>query len=162
MLYLFFLLPIMSMPIIAIEKSVIFDMPRSAVLGKEIHVSDTAYTGSYTVIVLSYGADGVYGDTDKSNIIEAMNQKYNNPNFGSMSRNQILAVIHGASIDSPKSDDLINVQRLAVEAPKSYAVRLDDPIVSVAVGEPLTVTGTSDKKEGSEIIITVERPGDIE
>jgi hypothetical protein len=119
---------------------------------KEIHVSDTAYTGPYAVIVLSYGVDGVYGDTDKSNIIEAMNQKYNNPNLGCMSRNHILALILDASIESPKSDDLLNVQRLAVEAPKSYAVRLDDPIVPVAVGELLTVTGTSDKKEGSEII----------
>jgi hypothetical protein len=128
---------------------------------KEIHVSDTAYTGSYTVIVLSYGADGVYGDTDKSNIIEAMNQKYNTPNLGGMLLDQILDVISGASIDSPKSEDLFNVQQLVVEAPKSYAVRLDDPIVPVAVGEILTVTGTSDKKEGSEVIITVERPSEI-
>jgi len=122
---------------------------------KEFHVSDTAYTGTYFVVVLSYGIDGVYGDTDRSNIIGAINQKYNNPNLRSMSQDYILSLILGASINSTVSDDLSMVMQLAVKAPKSYVVRLD-PIEDVVVGELLKVTGTSDKKEGSEIIITVE------
>jgi len=109
------------------------------------------------VVVLSYGIDGVYGDTDRSNIIGAINQKYNNPNLRSMSQDHILSLILGASINSTVSDDLSMVMRLAVKAPKSYVVRLD-PIADVVVGELLTVTGTSDKKEGSVIIIIVEGP----
>lgn len=124
---------------------------------KEFHVSDTAYTGTYFVVVLSYGIDGVYGDTDRSNIIGAINQKYNNPDLRSMSQDHILSLILGASINSTVSDDLSMVMRLAVKAPKSYAVRLD-PIEDVVVEELLAVTGTSDKKEGSEIVITVEGP----
>jgi hypothetical protein len=92
---------------------------------KEFYVRGTAYMGSYLVIVLSYGVDGVYGNTDRSNILEAINQEYNNPNLGSMSQDHILSLILGASINSPMSDDLSMVMRLAVKAPKSYAVRLD-------------------------------------
>ena len=127
---------------------------------KEFHVSDTAYTGSYLVIVVSYGIDGVYGNTGKSNIIEAINQEYNNPNLGSITQYRILHLILEGIIESPISDDYAYIGGLAVVAPKSYAARLD-PIEDVEIGESLVVTGTSNKKDGSEIVVTVKGPVDL-
>ena len=70
---------------------------------------------------------------------------------------QIFAILEDATYGSAGSDDLCWVGYINVEAPFLTL----DPIASVAVGEPLVVTGTSSRKERFAIVITVKGPVEL-
>jgi PGF-CTERM protein len=72
-------------------------------------------------------------------------------------QDQIIAIIQDATVDAAGSDDLIWIGSIKVETP---VVELD-PIQTVGVGEPLIITGTSNRKDGFAIIITVKGPTEL-
>jgi PGF-CTERM protein len=121
---------------------------------KKLDVRDTANTGTYLVVVLSRGIDGEYGDNQGPDLPQALN-KYAG-DLSTKTQDQILSILEGLTT-RPGSDDLMWVGYIKVETP--YVTL--DPIESVAVGEPLKVTGESNRKDGYAIVVTVTGPKEL-
>jgi PGF-CTERM protein len=117
---------------------------------KKIGVGGDVDTGSYVIGVLSPGPDGEYGKTGWSSIDEALDD------YTTTGRTQaeILEIIDDITY---LSDDLLWVGAIKVEAP---FVSLN-PIASVGVGEPLVVTGTTNREEGFTIVVTCKGPVEL-
>jgi hypothetical protein len=124
---------------------------------QKIDVTENADTGTYVVAVLSPGGDGIYnglpGDVTPTTFPAAFAATYNLPNFPK-TQAQIIAMAGDATIDAPGSDDLAWLDYIAVQSP---FVLVDTPAHG-ARGEPLIVTGTSNRKEGSIVMIDVKGP----
>lgn len=115
---------------------------------KEINVCYEARGGIYVVMVLSYGADGVYGNTEESNIVDAV------PNIRGKTQEKVIAMIDDMCM---VGDDLRWYSMIKVESPE---VNLN-PIEDIRIGDNLIVTGTCNKEDGSVIVITVEGPVEL-
>jgi len=120
---------------------------------KKISVDDNADTGKYLVIVLSPGSDSKYGKAGYDSIEEALGYY----TLGGKTQDEILDIIQDATFGAVGSDDLAWRTYLRVETP---TVTLN-PVASVAVGEPLVVTGVSNRVEGHTIIVTVKGPVEL-
>ncbi|MBA7524549.1 hypothetical protein ES705_16690 [subsurface metagenome] len=121
---------------------------------KKVDAGANVDTGSYLVVVLSKGSDDKYGKLGDNNLVEAVVDRYS---LSGRTQEQILAILEDATFGAAGSDDLSWVGYINVEAP---FVTLN-PIASVAVGEPLVVTGTSSRKERFAIVITVKGPVEL-
>jgi PKD repeat protein len=125
---------------------------------KRINVGFNVDVGSYAIVVLSPGADGVYNGlppgTSVDNFMEELEKKYI---LASKTQEQLIAIIQDATIAAAGSDDLLYLVYIKVEVPY---VELD-PIENVMVGEPLVVTGTSNRRDGFAIVITVKGPKEL-
>jgi len=120
---------------------------------KKVTVGTNADTGSYLVVVLSKGIDDKYGKLGANSLTEAL-AGYT---FTGRTQEQLLAIIEDATYGSAGSDDLYWVGYVKVAA----ATVTLDPITSLGVGEPLVVTGTTNRKEGVAIVITVKGPMEL-
>ncbi|RLI00413.1 hypothetical protein DRO38_06510, partial [Candidatus Bathyarchaeota archaeon] len=120
---------------------------------KKISVDVNADTGKYLVIVLSPGSDSKYGKAGYDSIERALGDY----TLGGKTQDEIFDIIQDATFGAVGSDDLAWRTYLRVETP---TVRLN-PVASVAVGEPLVVTGTSNRAEGHTIIVTVKGPVEL-
>ena len=120
---------------------------------KKISVDDNADTGKYLVIVLSPGSDSKYGKAGYDSIGKALGYY----TLGGKTQDEILDIIQDATFGAVSSDDLVWSTYLRVETP---TVTLN-PVASVAVGEPLVVTGISNRAEGHTIIVTVKGPVEL-
>jgi PKD repeat protein len=121
---------------------------------KKIEVGGDVDTGRYLIVVLSKGGDGVYGnDAANTDLTKAL-AGYN---LIAKTQEQILAIAEDATSGAAGSDDLMYLLYIKVEIPY---VELD-PIESVIVGEPLVVTGTSNRKEGFAIVVTAKGPTEL-
>jgi len=120
---------------------------------KELYVDEDADTGKYAVVEVSPGRNGVYDEINDDHLFGAEFEAAYGPleDIGSKTRDQILAIIQDATIDAAGSDDLMVVGYIKVETPM---VSLN-PITGVDAGEPLVVTGTSNREDGYTIIVTV-------
>ena len=124
---------------------------------KKMTVQEDATTGYYDIYVLCTGCsgmDGEWGMTSESDLEAALDKRYGIPSLTTgiiTTKTQaeigdiLEDLIYGAG-----SDDLMVKDRLKVETPY---VRLD-PVAAVSVGEPLVVTGTSNRQEGYAIVVT--------
>jgi PKD repeat protein len=125
---------------------------------KRINVGFNVDVGSYAIVVLSPGADGVYNGlppgTSVDNFMEELEKKYN---LFYKTQEQLIAIISDATIAAAGSDDLLYVVYVKVEA--AY-VKLE-PIMAVGVGEPLVVTGTTNREEGFAIVVTAKGPTEL-
>jgi len=121
---------------------------------KKIRVDDEANNGSYLVIVLSPGSDGMYGKVGYTNIKEALGAY----TLSGKTQDEVLAIVQDATVGAVGSGDLMWLTYVRVGTP---TVTLN-PIATVTVGEPLVVTGTSNHGDGHTIIITVKGPGTVE
>ncbi|RLG29052.1 hypothetical protein DRN97_12510, partial [Methanosarcinales archaeon] len=120
---------------------------------KKISVDVNADTGKYLVIVLSPGSDSKYGKAGYDSIERALGDY----TLGGKTQDEIFDIIQDATFGAVGSDDLAWRTYLRVETP---TVTLN-PVASVAVGEPLVVTGTSNRAEGHTIIVTVKGPVEL-
>ena len=118
---------------------------------EKINVDYDAYCGMYFVMMLNYGADGIYGDTDESSIIDAV------PDLRGGTQDNVMALISDCTVDIAGSDDLIWFGYVKVESPY---VNLN-PIEGVRVGDALVVTGICNRKDGAIICVTVEGPVEL-
>ena len=125
---------------------------------KKIRVGPNVDTGSYLVAVLSPGRDDVYngltGNVGVSDFMTSLAAQYN---LASKTQEQLLAIIQDATVEAAGSDDLLWTDYIKVGSP---FVTLD-PIASVTVGEPLVVTGTTNREEGFAILVTVKGPVEL-
>ncbi len=126
----------------------------------KVSVSDDADSGKYLVIVLCPGKDrqynGLPADTDVSNFVDKLTEQYG-LDASSKSQDAFLSVIEDATISAAGTDDLIWVGYVKAEEGR---VTLD-AIADVGAGEPLVVSGTTNRKDGHPIVITVKGPMEI-
>lgn len=120
----------------------------------KIGVDDDADTGRYAVAVLSLGRDGIYNGIVTNDLIDGIADVYE---LSGKTQYQILDILQYATIDAAVSDDLMWVGYIKVESPY---VRLN-PTSDVHIGEPLKVTGTTNRKDGTLLIITVRGPVEL-
>jgi len=105
-------------------------------------------TGRWIALVLAPGRDDEYAALGTP---EAGGLKLDSfPDLDGKNQEQILAVIKDNTVDVAGSDDLLVERTFRVE---SGYVRLD-PIASVAVGEPLVISGTTNREPDTRISIS--------
>jgi len=121
---------------------------------KKINVGAEANNGSYLVIVLSPGSDNRYGKAGYDSIERALGDY----TLSGKTQDEVLAIVQDATVGAVGSGDLMWLTYVRVGTP---TVTLN-PIATVTVGEPLVVTGTSNRGDGHTIIITVKGPGTVE
>ena len=114
---------------------------------EEETMTEDLETGAWIALILAPGRDGVYETGDEAGGLA----------IGSFAgigagknQAQILAIIRDQTVDEAGSDDLLVELRFKVESPY---VRLD-PIASVAKGEPLNVSGVTNREPETTITIS--------
>jgi len=121
----------------------------------EIRVDENADTGTYSIAVLSYGRDGVWGTSGSNNLTGVLSSYPGS--LAVKTQEQILAILKDRTINAAGSDDLLSINTIKVENPK---VRLDD-IEDVMIGGSIVVSGYTNRKEDFGFIITVEGPVEL-
>jgi len=122
---------------------------------KRIPVDKNADTGNYLVLALSTGVNNIYDGIETGNLIEGLISNYGD--LTHKSQDQLLAIIADATTAAAGSDDIMWYAYLIIEF--SY-VNLN-PIEDVHIGELLKVTGTTNKEDGTPIVITVKGPVEL-
>ena len=121
---------------------------------KKMQVQEDATADYYDIYVLCAGMDDEWGMTGQENLVDALDVKYNIPSLDSCiictKTQEDIDDILDNLINTPGADDLMVKLRLKVEMPY---VRLD-PVASVNAGQPLVVTGESNRQDGYTIVIT--------
>jgi len=123
---------------------------------EKISVRKGAGTGTYLIVVLSYGRDGGWGKSGNADLINVISYNYTSL-LSIKTQEQILAILKDRTINAAGSDDLLCINTIKVENPK---VRLDD-IEDVLLGGNIVVSGYTNRKEDFGIIITVEGPVEL-
>ncbi|MGB2841402.1 MAG: PGF-CTERM sorting domain-containing protein [Halobacteriota archaeon] len=123
---------------------------------KKVTVKANADTGSYLVVVLSKGSDDKYG-LSAAELNTSTGGALAGYTLAAKTLDQILAILEDAMWGAAGSDDLYDVKYVKVAA----AVVTLDPVASVGIGEPLVVTGTTNRKEGFAIVLTVKGPMEL-
>jgi len=86
---------------------------------KRIKVDSSADTGNYTILVLSPGIDGVYGDSSYKYIDSILDLDGAGPELGAMdvsnkTKGEIVRIIEDATVNAAGSDDLIWMGNITV------------------------------------------------
>ncbi|MGB7532276.1 MAG: PGF-CTERM sorting domain-containing protein [Halobacteriota archaeon] len=117
---------------------------------EDIAMVEGVDTGAWIAVVASPGRDGDYGSTDigAGNIDDLIDDL--GLNFAGKDRDQIMAILTDNTIDVAGSDDLVVVLAFKVE---SGYVDLN-PAETVAIGEPLNLTGVTNREPGA--IVTID------
>jgi PGF-CTERM protein len=123
---------------------------------KKINVGENVDTGSYLVILVTPGADGKYGKSGESELVSATEYEtaFAPYYFAAKTQEDVMAIIEDAI---SLSDDLVWVGYIKVEA--AYVAL--DTIADVGIGEPLAVTGTTNREEGFTIVVTAKGPKEL-
>lgn len=120
----------------------------------KIDVDRDAQVGYYDIAVLSPGRDGIYNGVVTNDLIHGIANVYG---LLEKTQDQILSILEAATVDAAGSDDFLWIGRIKVESPY---VSLN-PSSDVHIGEPLIVTGTTNWKDGSQIMIYVQGPVEL-
>ncbi len=128
---------------------------------KKMTVQEDATAGYYDIYVLCAGMDGEWGTTGQEDLEAALDERYGIPSLTegvitTKTQAEIEDILEDL-VTTPGSDDLMVELRLKVET--AY-VKLD-PVADVTVGEPLVVTGTSNRQEGYVIVVTCKGPVEL-
>ena len=118
---------------------------------EKIDVGVDADTGTYSIAVLNYGRDGVWGTSGNDNLLEVISNDYST-SLAVKTSDQILAILKDKTINVAGSDDLLGIATIKVE---NGFVTLDK-IEDVPLGKNIEVTGITNRKLGTSIIVTVE------
>ncbi len=126
---------------------------------KRINVGDDVDTGKYLVMVLSSGGDGVWGKNGYSELYNPNDPSDPETALGQYNhtirtQEEMLEIVEDQTF---LSDDQLWIDMVNVEPPY---VSLD-PIVDVTIGEPLGVSGTTNREEGYTIAVTVKGPVEL-
>jgi len=129
---------------------------------KKMTVQEDATSGYYDIYVLSVGMDDEWDMTGTSNLEEALKRRYSIPSLTSgvihtKSQEEIYNILDDM-VHCAGSDDLMWLGKLKVET----AFLKLDPISAVGVGEPLVVTGESNRKDGYPIVVTCKGPVELD
>ena len=121
---------------------------------KKMTVQEDADLGYYDIYVLCTGMDGVWGITDEENLEAALDAGYNITSLttgiiNTMTQEEIHDILTDL-VNTAGSDDLMWEGWLRVEMPYVWL----EPIAAIAVGDPLVVTGASNRQEGYAIVVT--------
>jgi PGF-CTERM protein len=128
---------------------------------KKMTVQEDATAGYYDIYVLCAGMDGEWGMTGQESLEAALNQKFHIPSLttgiiNTKTQAEIEDILE-ALVTTAGADDLMQKLRLKVET--AY-VKLD-PVADVTAGEPLVVTGTSNRQQGYVIVLTCKGPVEL-
>ncbi|HDS45379.1 MAG TPA: hypothetical protein ENN68_04695 [Methanomicrobia archaeon] len=115
---------------------------------EKIKVSKDVDTGTYLILALNYGRDGVWGKSQSSNLLAVISATP----LRVRTTDQILAIVKDRTIEAPGTDDLFGLTTIKVE-PGFVSV---DPVADVSLGREITVTGTTNRQVDTAIIVTVE------
>jgi len=121
---------------------------------KRIQVDENADVGLYAVVALSTGVNNIYDGIGTGDLVEGL-KKYGN--LADKTQEQLLDIIEDATTAAAGSDDILWQARLMIESPW---VRLN-PVEDVHIGETLEVTGTTNREDGTPIVITVKGPVEL-
>jgi hypothetical protein len=129
---------------------------------KKMTVQEDATQGYYDIYVMSAGMDGEWGTTGEANLEAALNVRKGIPSLTegvitTKTKADINDILVYDFVMIPRSDDLMAELRLKVET--AY-VKLD-PVADVIAGEPLVVTGKSNRQEGYVIVVTCKGPVEL-
>ena len=123
----------------------------------EIDVKKDVDTGMYQIAVLNYGRDEVWGTkTGTNNLLKAISYNYS-ISLATKTQEEILAYLVDNTVGQPGSDDLLCVVTLKVE---NGFIRLN-AIGNVLLGSKFEVNGSSNRKEETPIVVTVEGPTNL-
>jgi len=122
----------------------------------ELKVSRDSDTGTYQIVVLNPGRDGVYGTSGSGDLLKVLTNDYS-ISLAVKTSEQILAMLYDRTVYTAGSDDLLWLSTIKVEAP---FVRLDE-LSEVALGEKITVSGTTNRENGTEITVSVDGPTEL-
>jgi PGF-CTERM protein len=119
---------------------------------KKVSVGGDVDTGTYAIAVLAPGSDGKYGKTGFTSLPNALSTY----SVTGKTQSELLAILEDI-LNPALTDDLVYYLNIKVEA-----ARVDlDPIKDVGRGEPLVVTGTSNREEGFTIVVTAKGPTEL-
>jgi len=121
---------------------------------KKMTVQEDADLGYYGIYVLCTGMDGEWGITGEENLEAALDERYNITSLttgiiNTMTQEEIHDILSDL-VNTAGSDDLMWEGWLRVERPYVWL----EPIEAVAIGDPLVVTGASNRKDGYAIVVT--------
>lgn len=123
----------------------------------KIDVDEDSDTGLYIIAVLSPGRDGIYnglpGEVTPNIFAAVFVATYNLLNIAK-TQDQIVSMTRDATIDAAGSDDLAWGGYIMVQSPSLLLNTVSD----VPLGEPLVVTGTTNRKEGYIVLIETKGP----
>ena len=123
---------------------------------EDITMTENLDTGIWKVLVLSPGRDGTYGDLgvgagDLDDGIDNIDGVANNyAEFAGKDQDQIVAMIMDHTVNVAGSDDIMKTFTFKVE---SGRVELN-PVEPVPVGEPLNISGVTNREPGTTITIS--------
>ncbi|MBN1455144.1 MAG: hypothetical protein JW945_02675 [Methanomicrobia archaeon] len=106
-------------------------------------------TGTYTTVVVAKGDDGVFGKDIDDDLSD-----YYDGELGGKTADQILDILASDLWDAAGSDDLYAIMQFRVQ---SAWIMLDE-IADVAEGEPLNVTGTTNRADDTSILVSIDGP----
>jgi hypothetical protein len=125
---------------------------------KKIDVDEDTDTGTYIIAVLSPGRDGIYnglpGEVTPNNFAVVFVTTYNQIVRFAKTQEQLLSMAVDATIGAAGSDDLAWFGYIKVQSPRV----LLDTVSDLPLGEPLVVTGTTNRKEGCIVLIEAKGP----
>ncbi|MCW7071529.1 MAG: hypothetical protein OCU12_04240, partial [Methanophagales archaeon] len=114
---------------------------------EDIEMTEGLDLGAWKAIVLSPGRDGLYGN---SSLTAGNLAAIKTAVFAGKTQSQIVATLKDLTVNVSGSDDLLVSLTFEVESPY---VRLE-PIKSVTIGEPLEITGKTNREPGAIILIS--------
>ncbi|MFZ2070248.1 MAG: hypothetical protein WAV32_01320 [Halobacteriota archaeon] len=126
---------------------------------KKITVNDDVNSGLYLVMILSAGSDGKWGKSGYDKLYDPndpINCALCQYTLYSRTQEGMLEIVKDMSA---LSDDLLWIGLVNVESP--YGIVTLNPIAEVNIGEPLEVTGTTNRTEGYTIFVTVRGPTEL-
>jgi PGF-CTERM protein len=126
---------------------------------KKISVCDDVDNGKYLVMVLSPGSDGVWGKTGyprlyNPNDIRDPDTALGEYTLDTRTQEEMLEVVEDMTF---LSDDLLWIDMINVQSP--FVIL--NPIAGVGIGEPLEVSGTTNREEGYTIVVTAKGPVEL-
>ncbi|KAF5430190.1 hypothetical protein C5S39_07975, partial [Candidatus Methanophagaceae archaeon] len=113
----------------------------------------------YLVMVLSPGSDGVWGKTGYPRLYNPDNIRDPDTALGeytldTRTQEEMLEVIEDMTF---LSDDLLWIGMINVQSP--FVIL--NPIAGVGIGEPLEISGTTNREEGYTIVVTAKGPTEL-
>jgi hypothetical protein len=113
-------------------------------------LSEDKVVGYYDIYALHPGIDGVWGTSVEEDLETVLRAHFDRPILATDSIQDEVNEILESLINDPYSDDLMALLNIRLEEPY---VELD-PIEDVLIGEPLVVSGITNREEGCTIVLT--------
>jgi hypothetical protein len=131
-------------------------VPTNLSTSDELKVSRDSDTGTYQIVVLNPGRDGVYGTSGSGDLLRVLTNGYS-ISLAVKTSEQIMAMLYDRTVYAAGSDDLLWLSTIKVEAPFLSLDELSD----AALGEKITVSGTTNREKGTEITVSVDGPTEL-